>query len=382
MTSDNDKTAQDFELEFVERRQSVRVPVSPLGEIAGGSNRLEPLVFTTECYEPSEQFAAWQQHMLPLLDMRLPDGVHASDGFLASQTVWNLGGMLLIQQSAPAFSYEQPKEKVRFSTIDHWQIGFLRSGHSWTGVDGRVAENEPGMIDVRSLGYPFRGRAIASESVSLIIPVDQFAGRGGMPESSNNVTLGGYRAKLLIDFVSSLEDGLSRVTNEDLPALRDSLRQIIFDTIAPLVKKIDVSEQISQLGLMTKARRFIQKNLMSRDLTPEALSRELAISRTHLYQLFEGSGGVLNYIRQRRLFAAHAMLADASENRKVADVALAFGFDSAANFTRAFTQQFGYSPSSVRKPSSRTDAVADAHQDQAQPSTFETLLRTLAMYEA
>ena len=382
MTSDNDKTAQDFELEFVERRQSVRVPVSPLGEIAGGSNLLEPLIFTTECYEPSEQFAAWQQHMLPLLDMRLPDGVHASDGFLASQTVWNLGGMLLIQQSAPAFSYERPKEKVRFSTIDYWQIGFLRSGHSWTGVDGRVAENEPGMIDVRSLGYPFRGRAIASESVSLIIPVDQFAGRGGMPESSNNVTLGGYRAKLLIDFVSSLEDGLSRVTNEDLPALRDSLRQIIFDTIAPLVKKIDVSEQISQLGLMTKARRFIQKNLMSRDLTPEALSRELAISRTHLYQLFEGSGGVLNYIRQRRLFAAHTMLADASENRKVADVALAFGFDSAANFTRAFTQQFGYSPSSVRKPSSRTDAVADAHQDQAQPSTFETLLRTLAMYEA
>ena len=381
MTADSDKTGQDLRSEFVERRQSVRVPVSPLGEIVGGSNLLEPLIFTTEYYEPSQQFAAWQQHMQPLLDIRLPDGVRPSDGFIASQTVWNLGGMLLVQQTAPAFSYERPKEKVRFSPIDHWQIGFLRSGHSWTGVDGRVAESEPGMIDVRSFGYPFRGRAIASESVSLIIPVDQFAGRGGMPESSNNVTLGGYRAKLLIDFVSSLEHGLNRVTNEDLPSLRDSLRQIIFDTIAPLVNKIDVSEQISQLGLMTKARRFIQKNLMSRDLTPEALSRELAISRTHLYQLFEGSGGVLNYIRQRRLFAAHAMLADASENRKVADVALALGFDSAANFTRAFTQQFGYSPSSVRKASSRTEAVADTQQDPRQPVTFETLLRTLAMFE-
>ena len=76
------------------------------------------------------------------------------------------------------------------------------------------------------------------------------------------------------------------------------------------------------------------------------------------------------------------MLADASENRKVADVALAFGFDSAANFTRAFTQQFGYSPSSVRKASSRTDAVADSQQDQSQPVTFETLLRTLAMFDA
>jgi len=381
VTSDNDKTGLDIKLEFVERRQSVRTPVSPLGEVAGSANLLEPLIFSTEGCEPSEQFSAWQQHMALLLDLRLPDGIRPGEGFLASQAVWDLGGMLLIQQTAPAFSYERPKEKVRFSSIDHWQISFLRSGHSWTGVDGRVAENEPGMIDVRSLGYPFRGRAIASESVSLIIPVDQFAGRGGMPEASNNVTLGGYRAKLLIDFVTSLEDGLSRATNEDLPGLRDSLRQIIFDTIAPLVKKIDVSEQISQLGLMTKARRFIQKNLMSRDLTPEALSRELAVSRTHLYQLFEGSGGVLNYIRQRRLFGAHAMLADASENRRVADVALAFGFDSAANFTRAFTQQFGYSPSSVRKASSRTDTVADTQQDQSQPATFETLLRTLAMFD-
>ena len=108
MTADSDKTGQDLRSEFVERRQSVRVPVSPLGEIVGGSNLLEPLIFTTEYYEPSQQFAALQQHMQPLLDIRLPDGVRPSDGFIASQTVWNLGGMLLVEQTAPAFSYERP----------------------------------------------------------------------------------------------------------------------------------------------------------------------------------------------------------------------------------------------------------------------------------
>jgi AraC-like DNA-binding protein len=234
------------------------------------------------------------------------------------------------------------------------------------------------MINIRSLGYPFRGRALATEVVLLIIPVDQFAALGGMPEACNNATLGGYRAKLLIDFVSTIQAGLDHITSEDLPELRDALRQLVFDTIAPLVRESDTSEYNASLGLMTKARRFIQKNLLSRELTPDALSKELAVSRTHLYQLFEGSGGVLSYIRQKRLLAAHEMLADASENRKVSDIAQLFGFDTAANFTRAFTQQFGYSPSNVRKSLSRNDGLSDNQPDTNRSLTFSTLLRTLA----
>jgi len=378
VTSPSDKATRDLKPDFVERRQSARVPLATLGEDARSANILAPLVFTTEQLEPAAQFAAWQQHVAPLYEVRMPDGVNAADGFAVTQKVWNLHGMLLIEQSVPSFSYERTAEKVRFSPIDHWQISFLRRGRTWTSVDGRVAENEPGMINIRSFGYPFRGRALATEVVLLIIPVDQFAALGGMPEACNNATLGGYRAKLLIDFVSTIQAGLDHITSEDLPELRDAVRQLVFDTIAPLVRESDTSEHNASLGLMTKARRFIQKNLQSRELTPDALSKELAVSRTHLYQLFEGSGGVLSYIRQKRLLAAHEMLADASENRKVSDIAQLFGFDTAANFTRAFTQQFGYSPSNVRKSLSRNDGLGDNQPDTNRSLTFSTLLRTLA----
>lgn len=381
MTSPKDRARNDLKPEFVERRQSARVPLARLGEEARSANILAPLLFTTEQLEPSAQFAAWQQHVAPLYDVRLPDGGSAADGFAVSQKVWNLRGMLLIEQTVPPFSYERTSEKVRFSPIDHWQISFLRSGHTWTSVDGHVAENEPGMVNIRSFGYPFRGRALATEAVLLIIPVDQFAGLGGMPEACNNATLGGYRAKLLIDFLSTIQTGLDRITAEDLPELRNALRQLVFDTIVPLVNENDANEYNASLGLMTRARRFIQKNLMSRDLTPDALSRELAISRTHLYQLFEGSGGVLSYIRQKRLLAAHEMLADASENRKVSDIAQLLGFETAANFTRAFTQHFGYSPSNVRKSLSRNDGVGDSQTDLNGSITFSNLLRTLAMFD-
>lgn len=211
----------------------------------------------------------------------------------------------------------------------------------------------------------------------MIVPVDLFADRGGLPAACNNVVLGGHRVSLLVDHLSSVEANLDRFTQNDLPGTKSRIQTMVLDAVTPLVDRDGDNDQISQIGLMTRARRFILSNLASPDLTPDALARELAISRTRLYELFETSGGVANYIRRRRLSAAHAMLADPSDARKVGAIALAIGFDSAANFSRAFTQQYGYSPSNVRKQISGDDAHSIDQTDNRTQVTFESLLRTL-----
>lgn len=363
---------------FVERRRWPRVPQAPLGGDEGHGASLAPLYFETESFPPHRQFPLWREHISALVDARLPDNVDPDDGFVVRQAVWDLGGMLFLQQTVPAFSYERSPDMVRFSPVDHWLITFLRAGRTWTGIDGRVAQNEPGMMEIRSLGQPFNGRALATESISLIIPDDQFSNRGGLPPASNNAVLGGRRVKLLFDHLTGLEANLARLAQDDLPSVRDRLREMVFDTATPFVDRDGGGEQISQIGLMTKARRFIRKNLTSSDLTPDALSRELAISRTRLYELFEAVGGVAKYIRQQRLSAAHAMLADPSDRRTIAEVSIATGYDSAANFSRAFTQQFGHSPSSIRKHASGADVRPGGGAGNSAPVTFESLLQTLS----
>jgi hypothetical protein len=99
-------------------------------------------------------------------------------------------------------------------------------------MNGRVAQNEPGMIEIRSLGHPFSGRALATDSVSLIVPVDVFTDRGGLTTASNNVVLGGHRANLLIDHLSSVEANLDRFTHDDLPGVKDRLRARLVDGVA------------------------------------------------------------------------------------------------------------------------------------------------------
>lgn len=289
--------------------------------------------------------------------------------------------MLLVQQTVPAFSYERTVDMVRFSPIDHWQFTFLRTGRTWTGVDGRIAQNEPGMMEIRCLGQPFNGRALETDAVMLIVPDDRFSDHGAMPLASNNTILGGRRVKFLYEQIVGLEASLDSIVQADLPSIKSRLLGMLLDTVTPLVDRDGDSERVSQLGMMTRARRLIRNRLLSTDLTPESLSRELAISRTRLYELFEQVGGVAKYVRQQRLSAAHGMIGNPADRRTIAEVGAAIGYDSAANFSRAFSQQFGYSPSNVRAHRAETDGGSDGDTIVSAEPTFERLLQTLGSIE-
>lgn len=339
---------------------------------------LEPLSFSTLELAPRDQFAAWQVHMAPLVDVRLPDDKSPDDGFPASHTAWNLGGMLIVQQRAPAHSYLRSAAKLRSSSIDHWYLVLPRTGRSWTEVDRRVAETQSGKLEIRSLGYPFRGRATDSESLFLYLPRDLFSDAASTLDAKNNSILSGNFANLLVDYVNSIEARLRSLTAEDLPRVVHATHSMIIACLAPPAEHAAAAEQLASVALMERARRYVQNNLDAVHLTPDSMCRALGVSRSRLYQLFEPSGGVLHYIQSRRLLAAHVALSDPADSRRIVDIAEAFGFSSAANFSRAFSKEFGYSPrdgrSTVVLPRP-AHSVSLAEQERA--SSFEGWLKAL-----
>ncbi|MBB6412516.1 AraC-like DNA-binding protein [Mesorhizobium sangaii] len=282
--------------------------------------------------------------MAPLVEVRLPDDRSLDDGFPADHTAWNLGGMLIVQQHAPAHSYMRSAAKLRSSAIDHWYIALPHTGQSWTEVDRRIAEGQPGKLEIRSLGYPFRGRTTDSESLVLYLPRDLFSDAAANLDARNNSILSGNFANLLVDYVNSIEASLRSLTVDDLPRIVHATRSMIIACLAPSAEHAAAAEQLASVALMERARRYVQNNLDAAHLTPDSMCRALGVSRSRLYQLFEPSGGVLHYIQSRRLLAAHVALSDAADRRRIVEIAEAFGFSSAANFSRAFSKEFGYSP--------------------------------------
>ncbi|WP_425299069.1 helix-turn-helix domain-containing protein [Rhizobium sullae] len=309
---------------------------------------LEPLQFSTRDLEPADQFAAWQAYVAPLMDIRRADNIQPEAEFLADHMAWNLGAMLVVQQSTPPHSYMRSEAKIRSNLIDHWHISVLRSGRTWTEVHGLVCEGEPGKVDLRSLGEPFRGRSTQAQTLSVYLPRELFLDIPASAEIKNNISLSGTYTKLLIDYLDGVETNLSRLTATDLPYVVQTMRDMILTCVASSSAYLTLPEQQSTLALMERVRRLVQRNLTSPDLTTDRLCRELGVSRTRLYQVFEPDGGVHHYIQRRRLLTAHAALSDVANRQKIADIAFTVGFSSAAHFSRAFSKEFGYSPREAR----------------------------------
>lgn len=332
--------------------------------------------FSTRNFEREGQFSAWQALLAPLVDLRLPDGVAPEAGFPADHTAWNLGGMLVVQQRSPAHSYVRSEAKLRSSSIDHWYLVLLRTGLTWTEVNGRVAAGKPGTLEFRSLARPFRGRTTESESLFLYLPREIFEQAAPTLDSKNNSILSGNVANLLIDYINGIEARLHTLSAEDLPRVVQATRDMILSSLSPSKDQTAVAEQLAGVALMERARRYVQRNLHAVELTPDAMCRALGISRTRLYELFEPSGGVNHYIQRRRLLAAHAALSDPEDSRRIVDIAEAVGFNSAANFSRAFSKEFGYSPREARNAVPHFAQPAGAFE-RDRHSSFEDWLKML-----
>ena len=108
-----------------------------------------------------------------------------------------------------------------------------------------------------------------------------------------------------------------------------------------------------------------------------SIGAALKVSRATLYRLFEPHGGVASYLRERRLLRIHATLCAPGPRRSLAAIAEDHGFQSAAQFSRAFRAQFGYSPSEAASAGQPLDAAPAAATEPPRAESLAAWLRPL-----
>ena len=92
---------------------------------------------------------------------------------------------------------------------------------------------------------------------------------------------------------------------------------------------------------------FVESHF-GRDITLDQISEVACVSRYHMSRMFAISTGipVMRYLRARRLSEAARALVNGAPD--ILSVALDVGYGSHEAFTRAFRDQFGVTPESVR----------------------------------
>lgn len=97
-------------------------------------------------------------------------------------------------------------------------------------------------------------------------------------------------------------------------------------------------------------KQYIHRQLDNPDLDIERIARDMNVSRATLYRISEPLGGIMQYIRQRRLHKALQALTNPDlQHLSVAQIAGFWGFEDASAFHRLFRRQFDISPREARR---------------------------------
>ncbi|NLS07552.1 helix-turn-helix domain-containing protein [Rhizobium sp. P32RR-XVIII] len=314
--------------------------------VMGRASYLPSFEFSTEGLARSDQFAAWRNSFAAMLE--LTEVEPTTTDFRGRQKLWDLGSLVLAQISTDSLEFSSLPGHVRRDPVDHWTMTVLLSGQIRTDAARRAYTAGPGEVQIHSLGGCFTGVVDRSEMLILFVPRDLSLETAATLGSAEFSTLSTGMGRLFSDYLVDVANRLPMLTQADLPGLAAATRAMILACVSPSADHIEAAEGPIANVLLERARQLVRNRLLDPKLGSELVRRELGISRTRLYNLFEPFGGVMHYIQHRRLLSAYAALADPKDRRLIFQIAEECGFSDGAEFSRAFKRAFGDSPSEVR----------------------------------
>lgn len=182
--------------------------------------------------------------------------------------------------------------------------------------------------------------------ITLMIPKDEAAQlRCGRRVAPLHLSAAQPEALLLSGFLTSL----SRTMSAQAAASWQASQRSALDLLETAVAAKETADPLSRREAL---RRAVEADIdrLARDpaLTPCRLAERHGVSTRYLHMLFEEETLSLSArIRAVRLEGARRDLL-AAPQREVTEIAFAWGFNSAAHFSRCFKQRFGSAPSLLR----------------------------------
>lgn len=306
---------------------------------------MTPAMFMTHPMPLSEQFEAWRGWYTSVIGMTTRRA--AAEGFRGKTVTWVLDGFAFNRVSTPPVSTNRTKTMIRRDPLDHWCVSVAKTTSSEFKVGDGWSMVPAGLPYVFSLGEEMSSER-SLERIQLYLARDSFQTIAPLLDGARGKVLDTPEGRLLADYMLLLERNIPDLPAEDGTKLALAVQAMLSACLAPSADRLADAGRHIDLTLMERVRQAVRRNLRSPSLGPDKLCREAATSRSQLYRLLEGEGGVAHYIQRRRLSESFSMLCDPSNNLPIGKVAEILCFADGSSFSRAFRREFGMSPSDVR----------------------------------
>lgn len=309
--------------------------------------------FSTEALPVARRAAAWNDlysSQLNRVDFT-PEDRH---GFRAELRLSRFGPISLARMTADRSNIERTRRHIVPGSQRIYSFLLQAQGTSVLDHCGHQAQLEAGDFALCDSAAPHRftvdGRA---KIIMLRVPAELLREHLPTPEQFCGLRLGGNMAltptmaAMLETLNTSVEAGFG--SSYDARFARHMLEMLAMNYAVGFDARSPASSVV--LGRQANVVRFIEDNLRDPALSPAAVATALRISPRYLRSIFATSGEkVSSYISRRRLEECGKQIRNPSwSGHTLTEIAFAWGFNSAAHFTRSFHEQFGVSPREYRK---------------------------------
>ncbi len=324
---------------------------------------------TDDCLE-RDRFEMWREVISATHDIALPDT--GPSPFHIHYDLWHLGQIAVSSGSFSAQSFARSDATARHDQIDHFGLFVQGKGtrHCRTGSDAEVL----GEYDVQIVDFAQADSSSASAGNSGTLYLPRNLAEAILPNISS------FHGRVLRDSVATLFARHVLSMGTHLPHLPASvllnLTQATTEmTVACLQSLASGSWEMNSavvFAMRRRVERYIESRLEDPDLTPASVAQACDMSRSTLYRFFEPHGGVMTYIKRRRLHRIRAILIANEDLRSLAGISEGYGFQSGSHFGREFRKEFGCSPGDVRG-----DRLAPLDTSASPDADVSMLLRSL-----
>lgn len=307
---------------------------------------LQPIILRTHDLPVKRQVEAWHGWFDSVFDFTRVAPSDA-EAFPAESRSWALAGLGISQVSAPRLRVMRTARLLRTDPTDHWSLtlGGTETRLQTPRGATRIPAGQPFLV---SLGRELVSEREADTRLQLYIPRDRLGPVAAALDAACDAPLDGPLGALLGDYLRLLASRIPQLTPEEAARLPAAIGAMILACLQPTPDRLAVAGAQMDGTRLARVRRAILAHLGSARLSPLLLCQVAGMSRSQLYRLLEGEGGVARYIQKLRLEASHAALCNAAEQRGIAEVAEACGFHDPSAFSRAFRRKFGLTPSEAR----------------------------------
>ncbi|MCA0242049.1 MAG: helix-turn-helix domain-containing protein [Proteobacteria bacterium] len=308
----------------------------------------------TDSVAPRERAGFWGD-WIDRLFHGLKNDCYGDAGFDGRMSTVHAGDVVLTRLEANRHRVLRSASQVRQSGVGYLKIVAPFVGCAGVEQQGREAWVTPDQWSIYDTTDAYAvANPVRVEHLIVMIPKQQLAERG-----LGGAALGPLMARRLggSGGVARLALETMRSAYRELPGMSEAAARGVGDAVTQFVhlSMLDlagIGTAVTQReSLRERIKQHVGQHLADPALSVDAIALALNCSRRQLYNAFsEEPDGVAGYILRRRLAACrHAFDDRAQAHRSITDIALSFGFQNMAHFSRVFRAHLGLPPSDYRR---------------------------------